>query len=42
MKNKWTHISSFIAELCPSFDLRIVNLWNILNKMSGDPLELGS
>ena len=44
--NKRTRIFFFsvglvIAELCPIFDFCIVNLWDILNKISGEPLELG-
>ena len=31
-----------IAELCPFFEFCIVNLWNLVNKISGEPLELGS
>ena len=31
-----------IAELCPFFDFCIVNLWNLVNKISRDPLALGS
>ena len=30
----------FIAELCPFFVFCIVNLWNLLNKISGELLEL--
>ena len=28
--------------LSPFLDLCIVNLWNLVNKISGEPLELGS
>ena len=31
-----------VAEFCTSFDLYIVNQRNLVNKISGEPLELGS
>ena len=36
----------FVAELCPFFDVffyfAIISLWNLVNKISGEQLELGS
>ena len=34
-------VPSFITELCPFFDFCTVNLWNLVNKISGEPTELG-
>ena len=31
-----------IAESCPFFDFCIVNLWNLVNIIFGEPLEVGS
>ena len=53
MKNKRTRIffffsvGLFLAELCPFFDgfffdFAIISLWNLVNKISEEPLELGS
>ena len=47
MKNKRTRIFFFFvglvtAELCPPFDSCVVKLWNLVNKISVEPLELGS
>ena len=46
MKNKRTHIGFFVAELCPFFNVSfyfdIISLWNLVNKISGEPLELVS
>ena len=47
MKNERTRIFFFsvrlvFTELCPFFDWSIVNLWNLVNKISGEPFELGS
>ena len=52
MKNKRTCISFlfvglFVAELCPFFDsfffyFAIISLWNLVSKISGEPLQLGS
>ena len=50
MKNKRTGIfffsvGLFVAELCPFFDdfltFAIISLWNLVNKISGELLELG-
>ena len=32
----------YLTELSPFADLCIVNLWNLVNKISGEPLELGT
>ena len=36
----------FVAELCPFFNVffnfAIISLWNLVNKVSGEPLELES
>ena len=43
MSSKLYLLPSFIvAELCPFFDLCIVNLWNLMNKISRELHELGS
>ena len=51
MKNKMTRISFFVGRTCHCrimlhfwrfFDIYIVNLWDLVNKISGKPLELGS
>ena len=50
MKYKRTHVFLFfffsiglvVAELCPFFDIPIVSLWNLVNKIAWTPLELGS
>ena len=47
MKNKGTHIFVFVGRICccrvtPLFRLCIVNLWNLVNQISEESLELGS
>ena len=31
----------YMTELCPFFDSCIVNIWNLVNKISGELFELG-
>ena len=44
-------VGLFVAELCPFFDVfffffffyfAIISLWNLVNKISGEPLQPGS